>query len=114
FVRKFTLSDNSPEFLIASPGTNRPDLPLGLLRWLMLGEVTQAFTGRQSSGKTTLMRACVRYIDPRYTIRVLEMSSELYLRETYQTRNILSAVETQHVSATEVQDSFKKSDGAVS
>ena len=42
------------------------------------------------------------------------MSSELYLRETYQTRNILSAVETQHVSATEVQDSFKKSDGAVS
>jgi pilus assembly protein CpaF len=80
----------------------------------MLGEVTQAFTGRQSSGKTTLMRACVRYIDPRYTIRVLEMSSELYLRETYQTRNILSAVETQHVSATEVQDSFKKSDGAVS
>lgn len=114
FVRKFTLSDNSPEFLIASPGTNRSDLPLGLLRWLMLGEVTQAFTGRQSSGKTTLMRACVRYIDPRYTIRVLEMSSELYLRETYQTRNILSAVETQHVSATEVQDSFKKSDGAVS
>ena len=114
FVRKFTLSDNSPEFLIASPGTNRPDLPLGLLRWLMLGEVNQAFTGRQSSGKTTLMRACVRYIDPRYTIRVLEMSSELYLRETYPTRNILSAVETQHVSATEVQDSFKKSDGAVS
>ena len=114
FVRKFTLSDNSPEFLIASPGTNRPELALGMLRWLMQGEVTQAFTGRQSSGKTTLMRACVRYIDPRYTIRVLEMSSELYLRETYQTRNILSAVETQHVTATEVQDAFKKSDGAVS
>lgn len=114
FIRKFSLSDNSPEGLIASPGTNRPELPLGLLRWLMQGEVTQAFTGRQSSGKTTLMRACVRYIDPRYTIRVLEMAPELYLRETYQTRNILSAIETQYVSATEVQDAFKKSDGAVS
>jgi len=114
FVRKFTLRDNSPEYLIASPGTNKPELALGMLRWLMQGEVTQAFTGRQSSGKTTLMRACVRYIDPRYTIRVLEMSSELYLRETYQTRNILSAIETQHVTATEVQDAFKKSDGSVS
>jgi pilus assembly protein CpaF len=114
FVRKFALSDNSPEGLIATPGTNRADIPLGLLRWLMLGEVTQGFTGRQSSGKTTLMRAAVRYIDPRYTIRVLEMSSELYLRETYQTRNILSAVETAYVSATEVQDAFKKSDGGVS
>jgi len=114
FVRKFTLSDNSPEFLIASAGTNKPELALGMLRWLMQGEVTQAFTGRQSSGKTTLMRACVRYIDPRYTIRVLEMASELYLRETYQTRNILSAVETQYTTATEVQDAFKKSDGAVS
>lgn len=114
FVRKFTLSDNTPEFLIASPGVKRPDLPLGLLKFQMLGEVKQGFTGRQSSGKTTLMRACVRYIDPRYTIRILEMSSELYLRETYQTRNILSAVETQHTSATEIQDAFKKSDGAVS
>lgn len=114
FVRKFALSDNSPEFLIASPGTNKPELAIGMLRWLMLGEVTQAYTGRQSSGKTTLMRACVRYIDPRYTIRVLEMAAELYLRETYQTRNILSAVETQYTTATEVQDAFKKSDGAVS
>ena len=114
FVRKFALSDNSPEFLIASPGTNKPELALGMLRWMMLGEVTQAFTGRQSSGKTTLMRACVRYIDPRYTIRVLEMAAELYLRETYQTRNILSATETQYTTATQVQDAFKKSDGAVS
>jgi pilus assembly protein CpaF len=114
FVRKFSLADNTPEGLIASPGVNKPELPLGLIKWMMRGEITQAYTGRQSAGKTTLMRAAVRYIDPRYTIRVLEMAPELYLRETYQTRNILSAVETQHVTATEVQDAFKKSDGAVS
>lgn len=114
FIRKFTLSDVSPEALIIKPYTNRGDLAIRLIEYLMRGCITCAVTGRQGSGKTTLMSSIIRYIDPRYTIRVLEMAPELYLRELYPTRNILSLQETNTVSAAECQDALKKSDAAVS
>lgn len=114
FIRKFTISDPSPEYLLIKEYTNRGDLPIKLIEFLMRGCITCAVTGRQGSGKTTLMSSIIRYIDPRYTIRVLEMAPELYLREIYSTRNILSLQETTTVSAAECQDALKKSDAAVS
>ena len=42
------------------------------------------------------------------------MAPELYLRELYPSRNILSLQETNTVSAAECQDALKKSDAAVS
>lgn len=114
FVRKFSLSDVSPQALIVKPYTKRGDLPMQLIEFLMRGQITCGVTGRQGSGKTTLMSSIIRFIDPRYTIRVLEMAPELYLRELYPTRNILSVQETTTVSAAELQDALKKSDAAVS
>ena len=114
FVRKFSLSDVSPKALIVKPYTNRGDLPMALIEFLMRGQVTCGVTGRQGSGKTTLMSSIIRFINPRYTIRVLEMAPELYLRELYPTRNILSVQETTTVTAAELQDALKKSDAAVS
>lgn len=114
FIRKFTLSDVSPEALIIKEYTHRGDLAIQLIEFLMRGQITCAVTGRQGSGKTTLMSSIIRYIDPRYTIRVLEMAPELYLRELYPTRNILSVQETATTSAAELQDALKKSDAAVS
>ncbi len=114
FVRKFTLSDVSPEALIVKEYTKRGDLAISLIEYLMRGQITCGVTGRQGSGKTTLMSSLIRYIDPRYTIRVLEMAPELYLRELYPTRNILSVQETTTVTAAELQDALKKSDAAVS
>lgn len=114
FIRKFTIDDPSPEYLIIKEYTHRGDLAIRLIEFLMRGCITCAVTGRQGSGKTTLMSAIIRYIDPRYTIRVLEMAPELYLREIYPTRNILSLQETVTVSAAECQDALKKSDAAVS
>lgn len=97
------------------PGfTGNGFLPIKMYRFLMRGEVTVAFTGRQNSGKTTMMTAVVRYMDPRYTIRVLEMAPEMYLREMYPERNILSLQETEYVSAQKLQDALKKSDAAIS
>ena len=113
-MRKFTISDPSPEYLIIKEYTHRGDIPIKLIEFLMRGCITCAVTGRQGSGKTTLMSSIIRYIDPRYTIRVLEMAPELYLREIYPTRNILSLQETATVSAAECQDALKKSDAAVS
>ena len=114
FVRKFSLSDVSPKALIVKPYTKRGDLPMNLIELLMRGQVTCGVTGRQGSGKTTLMSSIIRFINPRYTIRVLEMAPELYLRELYPTRNILSVQETTTVTAAELQDALKKSDAAVS
>ena len=114
FIRKFTLSDVSPEALIVKEYTKRGDLAINLIEFLMRGQITCGVTGRQGSGKTTLMSSIIRYIDPRYTIRVLEMAPELYLRELYPTRNILSVQETSTVTAAELQDALKKSDAAVS
>lgn len=114
FVRKFSLSDVSPKALLVKEYTKRGDLPMNLIEFLMRGQITCGVTGRQGSGKTTLMSSIIRFIDPRYTIRVLEMAPELYLRELYPTRNILSVQETDTVTAAELQDALKKSDAAVS
>jgi pilus assembly protein CpaF len=114
FVRKFTISDPSPQALIIKPHTKRGDLPIKLIEFLMRGNVTCAVTGRQGSGKTTLMSSIIRFIDPRYTLRILEMAPELYLREIYPSRNILSVQETMTVSSADLQDALKKSDAAVS
>lgn len=114
FVRKFTLSDSSLPALIAKPYVNKAHLAINMVKYLMMGQVTCGFTGRQGAGKTVMMTAAVKYIDPRYTMRVLEMAPEMYLRELYPERNILSVQETEFVSAAELQDALKKSDAAVS
>lgn len=132
FVRKFSLSDGSLEFLVNPVKKDRDgntvmdengevvhkyknaEVPLRLIKYLMLGQVTTAFTGRQGSGKTTMMAAAIQPVDARLTIRILEMAPELYLRELYPQRNILSVQETQYVTAAELQDALKKSDAALS
>lgn len=114
FVRKFSLSDVSLKNLIEKPYVNNANLAIRLLQFLMMGQVTCGVTGRQGSGKTTLMTALIEFIDPKYTLRVLEMAPEMYLRELYPERNILSVQETEFVSASDLQDALKKSDAAVS
>lgn len=89
-------------------------LPMNMIKLLMRGQVTTAFTGRQGSGKTTMMVAAISQVDARFNIRVLEMAPEMYLREIYPQRNILSVQETSTVTAAELQDALKKSDAALS
>ena len=133
FVRKFVLSSHTLEALIdpvkRNPATHEPeldangeeihkyknaDLPQEMIKLLMRGQVTTGFTGRQGSGKTTMMVAAISQVDARFNIRVLEMAPEMYLREIYPQRNILSVQETNTVSAAELQDALKKSDAALS
>lgn len=102
-----------------SKGRNLPgyvkggNIVINFLRFLMEGQQTAIITGRQGSGKTTFLQTLIRFVDPRLTIRVIEMAFELYLREMYPERNIVSFQETATVTAMEAQDFTKKSDGAV-
>lgn len=113
FVRKFTLDIISPEALVIKPGVTDGEVAIKLIEFLMRGQITTAVTGRQGSGKTTLMKAIIAYMDPRYNIRVLEMAPEMYLREIYPNRNIYSVQETDTVTAESLQDALKKSDSSI-
>lgn len=113
FVRKFSLSDPSLKGLIKKDYTKNAELPIEWIKYLMMGQVTTAYTGRQGSGKTTIMTGVFEHADPRHNIRVIEMAPEMYLRELYPERNILSLQETLTVTATMAQDALKKSDAAV-
>mgnify|MGYP000055392647 FL=1 len=89
-------------------------IPYKTIQYLMMGQVTCGFTGRQGSGKTTMMKYALGSADARLTLRILEMTAELYLREVFTGRNILSLQETQWCTPAELQDALKKSDAAIS
>lgn len=133
FIRKFVLSSHTLEALIdpvkKDDATGQPILDENgnvvhkyknavlaqeMVKLLMRGQVTTGFTGRQGSGKTTMMVAAISQVDARFNIRVLEMAPEMYLREIYPQRNILSVAETPTVTAAMLQDALKKSDAALS
>lgn len=114
FIRKFTLKSVTVQSLIDKPYVKNAQLVLETLKNIMIGQQTSLVTGRQGSGKTTLMSAMIEYVDRRFNIRVIEMAPELYLRELYPDRNIYSAQETAYVTAEEIQAAIKKSDSALS
>jgi pilus assembly protein CpaF len=115
FIRKFNIQNVSLRSLyVKGDDKLNANLPVTLIEYLMRGRVTTAFTGRQGTGKTTAMIGAVAPIDGRLTIRVLEMTPEMYLRERYPERNIFSVSETQYTSLEELQDALKKSDAAIS
>lgn len=110
FVRKFDVQNATLEQLIQD---DHAELPIGLIRYLVMGERITAITGAQGSGKTTLLMAMVRYIPAILPIRVQEMSFELQLRKIYRDRNIVSLRETETISGQDGLDIQKKTDGSV-
>ncbi|WP_214625811.1 Flp pilus assembly complex ATPase component TadA [Paenibacillus agaridevorans] len=110
FVRKFDVRSATLEQLIQD---EHAELPIGLIRYLVMGERITAITGAQGSGKTTLLMAMVRHISALLPIRVQEMSFELQLRKIYPNRNILSLRETDTISGQAGLDIQKKTDGSV-
>ncbi|MEK3899299.1 pilus assembly protein CpaF [Paenibacillus sp. FSL R7-0179] len=110
FVRKFDVQSAALEQLLQD---EHAELPIGLIRFLVMGERITAITGAQGSGKTTLLMAMVRHISALLPIRVQEMSFELQLRKIYPNRNILSLRETDTISGQAGLDIQKKTDGSV-
>lgn len=113
FVRMFSLSVRTMEWLLDKPEVHNWELPRKLIYFLMRAEETTAFTGQQNTGKTTMMASAIADVDL-VNIRVLEMSFELALREAYPDRDILTVKPTDYVSSAELQDMLKKTDAYLS
>jgi len=109
FVRKFNDTLVELEDQVKDTGA---DLPIQLLKFLVLGHQVTAITGKQGSGKTTLLKSLIKYIQAK-NIRIQETSFELWARKLYPTKNILSFRETPSVSGQDGLDVQKKTDGAV-
>jgi len=111
FVRKFdSIEKAEPEELITDRNN---EIPITLIKWLVKGCRVTAITGSQGTGKTTLLMAIIKYINPAFTLRIQEMAFELHLRKIYPGRNILTFRETSTISGQEGLDLQKKTDGTV-
>lgn len=93
-------------------GTNAI-IPLTIIKWEIIGERNLIISGDQGTGKTTWLKAIIRYLKPYYSIRVQEKSAELNLNFAYPYRNILSFQETESISMQEGLDMQKKTSGDV-
>lgn len=113
FVRKFSSGLYVKEKLLNKPHIKNWELPSTLIYYLMRGEQTTAFTGQQNTGKTSMMKAAMADV-AMVNIRILEMSFELAIRELYPWKNVLTVKPTDYVSAANLQDLLKKTDGYLS
>ncbi|MDE6872874.1 MAG: Flp pilus assembly complex ATPase component TadA [Lachnospiraceae bacterium] len=85
-------------------------LAVSLLRMLVKGCMNLVVTGEQASGKTTLLKALVRFIDGKYSIRLAEGAFEMHLAQLYPERNIFSMQEHGEMQMREILALFKKTD----
>ncbi|MCD8082192.1 MAG: CpaF/VirB11 family protein [Clostridiales bacterium] len=110
YVRKFDSSPSiEPENLIVGPGC---EIPLILCKWFVKGQRNIAITGQQNTGKTTLLKSMIRWIDD-LNIRTQELAFELNLSFSFPDKNISSFQETDSISAQEGLNLQKKTNGAV-
>ncbi len=109
FVRKFdSVEEKKVEELVVGEGA---ESVITAIKYFVRGGLHIAITGAQGSGKTTLMKAMVRYISPKYNLRIEESVFELWMRKEFPRRNILTFRETESVNSTEGLDAFRKTDG---
>lgn len=113
FCRKFSSGLYVKEKLLNKPTVHNWELPSTLMMWLMKSEQTTAFTGQQNTGKTSMMKAAMADV-AMVNIRILEMSFELAIRELYPWKNVITVKPTDYVSAANLQDLLKKTDGYLS
>lgn len=86
YVRKYTSS--SPCNIESLLVHDNSDMVISFLISLIRSECSFCISGNTGGGKTTLLKALVAYINPMYTIRVVESSFELNLNNLYPERNI--------------------------
>lgn len=110
FIRKLnSIEDVSIERLLTDKNA---DKAIEVMKYIVKGCCNVAVTGKQFSGKTTLLKALGEFINPQFNIGIQEMIFELYYKNipSYRYRNVMTLRDTKSVSAQTVMDLFKKMD----
>jgi pilus assembly protein CpaF len=110
FIRKLnSIEDISIESLLTDENAEKA---IKIMGWIVKGCCNIAVTGKQFSGKTTILKALVEFINPQFNIGVQEMIFELHYKNIrrYRHRNIMTLRDTPSVPAQAVMDLFKKMD----
>lgn len=80
---------------------------------LVKGCQVTGITGQQGTGKTTLLKAMIGYINSNYPLRIQELEFELWVRKLYPNRSIITFRETDVTKGEEALEVIRKSDGGV-
>ncbi len=111
WIRKFSsVSPINIESLITHENAY---IPIEILTYLVKGCMVLVITGEQNSGKTTLLKSLVKFIDNRYPIRTLENFYELWLSRLYPEKNIAGFKTTDMISSSLAISTLKKTDASV-
>lgn len=110
YVRKFDSAPSiSPESLIVDEGAQ---IPILMSKWLIKGQRNIAITGSQGTGKTTMIKSFINFIE-NFNIRTQELAFEMHLSYAFPDKNISSFQETESITAQEGLNAQKKTNGAV-
>lgn len=85
------------------------DILIGLVK----GCQVIAVTGQQGTGKTTLLKSLIGYINSNFPLRIQELEFELWVRKLYTNRSIITFRETDVTKGEEALEVIRKSDGGV-
>lgn len=86
-------------------------IPINVLKYIVSGQQVLAITGGQGSGKTTLTKALIKFINPTFNLRIHEQIFELALRKLYPNKNIITFRDIDTIPGQEVLNMLKKTDG---
>lgn len=107
FLRKFKTARYELDALLSGKGKEDA---IGLLKYLMQAEQNMTISGNPASGKTTLLKALVPFIDPRLAIRVAETVFETWFNELLPYRNIQIMQERGEAKIEDIINSFRRMD----
>lgn len=86
FVRKFSSTEaDNIESLITDKGC---EAAIDLLKRIVGAELNFVVSGNTGGGKTTLVKALIEFIDPKFALRVVESNFELNINNLYPDRNV--------------------------
>lgn len=106
-VRKFESIQYAIEELIRDEGC---EIIIDFMKYIIMGCMVIVITGNVGTGKTTMLKALVKFIDPTLSIGMEEEVFEAWLNKLYPRRNINSYRKTDFISIEEGFDFQKKAD----
>lgn len=111
FIRKFDSTKQMPiESLLIDEGHEKV---IELVKWGVKGLLNIVLSGDQNSGKTTFLKAMIKFFDQRYPIRTTEQEFELWLNNMYPHLNVMSFRASDEVSIIEAINLQKKTDAMI-